>query len=166
MKRIALFLIASAMFGQTDPSGAFLGVFKQGSGPVSSTVGGFAGTTFKASEALGGISGFGGGYWTKSGSSVLAGVLKRMGSVGDFTGYCTASAGLASEVTTGLAGSAGCLATFPLAKLPRFGASLDRILPHGELFGGAAVFSANVTGYDFGGRRVIPGFGIRFPFGR
>lgn len=162
MKRLALFLIASAAFAQA-PNSAFFGVFKQGAGPVSSSVGGFAGTTFKPSESLGGIAGYAGGYWTKSGSAVLAGLLKQVGKVGDFTGYCTATAGLASEQTTGLAGSAGCLATFPVAKLPKIGGALDRLLPHADVFGGAAVFGANVRGYDFGGRRVVPGFGVRFP---
>lgn len=164
---LSILLFASSLTAQeTAPDGAFLGVFKQGAGPVSSTVGGMAGYTFSATDALGGISGYGGGYWTKSGSAVMAGVLKRVAAVGSITAYCSVTGGIASEITTGLAGAAACFATVPVSKVPKIGGWLEKALPGADFFGGAAVMGANVAGYDFGGRRVIPGIGVRFPIKR
>lgn len=164
MKLVLAFALAMSAFAQgkltelpaIDPppvaapehsDGAFIGAFKQGAGPVSSTVGGFAGYSFD--KNLVGFTPYTAGMWTQRGSMVTAGVLKQIYAIGKVSAFCTATAGVASEVTSGLAGTVGCFGTY-------------QIRPKIDVGAGAAVFGANVSGYDFGGRRVVPGFFVRF----
>lgn len=152
MKRLFIVLLALPLAAQTTPStnppeSVFLGNFKQGSGPVSSTVGGIAGYSF--AKDLAGFTPYVAGLYTQRGSMVTAGILRQVFQIGKLSSFCTATAGVASEQTTGLAGTLGCFAMYPIHKNVDLGA-------------GGAVFGANVAGYDFGGRRVVPGFFLRY----
>lgn len=161
MKRLLIIFAVALAASAQAPDGAFLGTFKMGSGPK--TWGGAAGYTFKATDALGGIGGFGAALWTPDGSMVTAGIIKRVFGIGDYTTvYCDGTAGIASEQTTGFAGNTGCIVDFALAKVPKFGAALNRLLPDAAFFAGGHLVGANVKGYTFGSWHIVPGFGIRF----